>query len=136
MSTEKGIVTRASLQDIADGIRYANGANAVYKPEDMGEAIRALKKTLGTKNITANGNYNASSDSLDGYSSVNVAVQPNLQSKTVTQNGTVTPDQGYYGLSSVVVNVPSGGSSGYGKGTVVVDSSIITAVSTASEVAS
>lgn len=117
MSTEQGIVTRASLQDIADGIRYANGANAVYKPEEMGESIRALKKTLGTKNITANGDYNASSDSLDGYSSVNVAVQPNLQSKTATENGTVMPDQGYDGLSSVLVNVSGGGSGGVYVGT-------------------
>lgn len=125
MSTEQGIVTRESLQDIADGIRYANGANAVYKPEEMGEAIRALKKTLGTKNVTANGNYSASSDSLDGYSSVNVAVQLNLQSKTATQNGTVIPDQGYDGLSSVVVNVSGGGGSdGVYVGTDVPDASI------------
>lgn len=37
-----------------------------------GKAI--LAKELGTKSITANGTYNASSDSLDGYSSVTVNV--------------------------------------------------------------
>lgn len=43
------------------------------------------------------------------YSPVSVNVQPNLQSKTATENGTVTPDSGYDGLSSVVVNVSGGG---------------------------
>lgn len=39
--------------------------------------------TLVTKSITANGTYNASSDSADGYSSVTVAV-PTV---TITQSG-------------------------------------------------
>lgn len=66
--------------------------------------------TLIEKNITANGTYNASSDDADGYSSVNVNVNPILITKSVTANGTYTahdepgtPD----GYSSVTVNVPS-----------------------------
>lgn len=65
------------------------------------------------KTVSANGVYNASSDNADGYSEVTVSVTPNLQSKTVTENGTVTPDQGYDGLSSVLVNVSGGLPSAY-----------------------
>lgn len=59
----------------------------------------------GTISITENGTVN-----VKDYASANVNVQPNLQSKTVTENGTVTPDSGYDGLSSVVVDVSGGGS--------------------------
>lgn len=63
---------------------------------------------LVEKSITANGEYSPSDDNADGYSSVSVAVPgPNLQSKTATQNGTVTPDTGYDGLSAVDVAVPN-----------------------------
>lgn len=62
---------------------------------------------LGTKTITANGTYSAATDGLDGYSEVTANVQsaPTLQSKIARQNGTVTADQGYDGLSSVDVGV-------------------------------
>lgn len=79
---------------------------------------------LGTKSITANGNYSASSDNLDGYSSVSVNV-PNTYgsddegkvvsngalvaqtSDTVTQNGTVDTTL----INSLLVNVSGGGGS-------------------------
>lgn len=58
----------------------------------------------GTISITENGTVN-----VKDYASANVNVQPNLQSKTATQNGTVTADSGYDGLSSVDVNVSGSG---------------------------
>lgn len=63
---------------------------------------------LVQKAITQNGSYDPASDNADGYSSVSVAVPgPSLQSKTATQNGQVTPDTGYDGLSAVDVSVPN-----------------------------
>lgn len=75
--------------------------------------------TLINKTITANGTYNASSDSADGYSSVTVNVpgsSPNLQAKTnispTTSSQTITPDSGYDGLSSVQINAMPSGTAG------------------------
>lgn len=112
----KVLVTQSHLEDIADAIRAKNGGSDTYTPGQMAGAIEALPDApvLVTKTITANGEYDPGDDNADGYSGVTVNVpssQPNLQSKTVTENGTVLPDAGYDGLSSVVVNV-SGGSGG------------------------
>lgn len=81
----------------------------VFNGENVGIAIPSGMLTLITKEITENGTYNASDESVDGYSSVTVNVEPVLQEKTATENGDVTPDAGYDGLSKVVVNVASTG---------------------------
>ena len=63
---------------------------------------------LGTKNITSNGNYAASADGLDGFSSVDVAVPgPVLGNKNIVDNGLYTASSDNLdGYSSVNVNVP------------------------------
>ena len=66
-----------------------------------------IPSVLGTLEATENKTYNASDENLEGYSQVTVNVQPNLQTKSVTVNGTVEPDEGYDGLSEVTVNVPA-----------------------------
>lgn len=76
-----------------------------YAAGDEGKVVSNGALVAQTsRNVTANGTYDTTTND-----EVVVSVQPNLQSKTVTQNGTVTPDQGYDGLSSVVVNVSGGG---------------------------
>lgn len=106
----KVLVTESSLSGIANAIRSKNGSSDTYRPGDMAAAVQALDTSgihpTGTKQITANGITD-----VMNYASVNVNVQPNLQTKTATQNGTVTPDSGYDGLSSVVVDVSGGGGS-------------------------
>lgn len=93
---------------VTDVTQYASANVDVpntYKTADEGKVVSGgtlANQTSTTKN--ANGTYDTTTNN-----EVVVNVQPTLQSKTVTENGTVTPDQGYDGLSSVVVNVSGGG---------------------------
>lgn len=67
---------------------------------------------LTTKNISANGTYNASSDSADGYSQVNVSVPASAVdsgTKSITANGN---GQDVVGYAAVNVNVPNTYSAG------------------------
>lgn len=66
--------------------------------------------TLEPLSVTANGDYTPSG-SVDGYSSVHVAVSGSvLTTKSITQNGTYNASQDDAdGYSSVVVNVSGGG---------------------------
>ena len=57
-------------------------------------------------NVTENGEY-LIPEGVDGFNPVSVEVIPPLQQKTAIINGDVEPDDGYYGLSKVVVSVPS-----------------------------
>ncbi len=64
--------------------------------------------TLGTKTIDENGVYNASSDGLDGFSSVNVEVpQPegNIDID-ITENGETVEDIADYATATINVDVP------------------------------
>lgn len=54
----------------------------------------------GTLDINENGTHDVTE-----YSETVINVQPNLQEKVVTQNGTITADEGYDGLKKVVVAV-------------------------------
>lgn len=80
------LITDTYLGDIADAIRDKLDVETMYTPPQMAGAI----------------------------ASIPTGSEPVLQSKTATENGTVTPDSGYDGLSSVVVDVSGGSNIIYG----------------------
>lgn len=134
----KVIVTRSKLDLLADSISAKSGVSLPLTIGEMKIAVDGIilntqiigdgdlnidendylyfddegEIVLGTKTITENGTYNASSDSLSGYSSVTVNVvgsSTQTQTKTATpteSQQTITPDNGYL-LSSVTVNAIS-----------------------------
>lgn len=67
---------RGLFAAIADAIRAKTGESADIVADNFPTAIAAIPKgaTLGEKSISQNGTYNASDDSLDGYSKVSVNV--------------------------------------------------------------
>ena len=118
------LVTEQYLDDIADAIRSKNGSESTYTPAQMAQAISEIHTAdefvLVQKTVNANGQYNASDDSADGYSGVRVNV-PNSYSasdegkvvsngdlvaqttKQITANGTHDTTTN----NSVAVNVPN-----------------------------
>lgn len=105
-------VTDTELTAVANAIRAkTKGTSPITWPNGFASEVGGLPSEIGTKAITANGTYAASSDSLDGYSEVSVAVPiPTLGTKTITENGTYSAsDDSLGGYSSVQVAVSGGG---------------------------
>ena len=106
-----GLIAQSSTTKTANGTYDTTENNEVivnvpntYDASDEGKVINngsLVEQTSTTQN--ANGTYDTTTNN-----EVVVNVQPTLQSKTVTENGTVTPDTGYDGLSEIVVDVAGG----------------------------
>lgn len=100
---------KADLKDAIEGKGVTvPSATKIDGYADLVDAIpQGGGSTLITKNISANGTYNASSDSADGYSQVNVAVPASAVdtgTKNITANGS---NQDVVGYAAVNVAVPN-----------------------------
>ena len=104
------------LTDVASAIRTKKDSEATIAAEDFDTEILNLPSQGEYQDksleITTNGNYRVDPDTgYDAMTSVDisVAISPNLQDVTLTQNGTYTAGQGYDGIGQVVVDVPEAG---------------------------
>lgn len=100
-----GDITIESLSVTTNGT-YTAPEKTAYSPVTVNVAdIPAIIEPLS---VTTNGTYTAGPN-IDGYSPVTVSVSPNVNSKTITQNGVYTAAlENLDGYSIVVVNIPSG----------------------------
>lgn len=90
---------------LEDGYLMINNIIKVTEDDRVGVEGIVPSSIVEELNVTENGEYSAP-HGVDGYNPVKVAVpDPPLQEKVVNENGIVTPDAGFYGLSSVNVNV-------------------------------
>ena len=116
------VISEEYLNDIAQALRVKLGTSESFKPSQMANGIRRLPTAprVISKNITANGTYNASTDGADGYSPIAVNVANSYtqsdegkvvnsgalvsqSSQTITQNGTYNTTLN----NQIVANVPN-----------------------------
>lgn len=110
-SATKGTVSNHSVS-ITPSVTNTTGYITGGTKTGTAVTVTASELVSGNKEITSNG----TNIDVVGYSTVSVAVppnEPNLQAKTnivpSTSSQTITPDNGYDGLSSVQINaMPSG----------------------------
>lgn len=102
------------LTDVAGAIREKTGGSSTIPASEFDTEIRSITTAgnyqIKNLNISQNGSTIVTPDT--GYDAIeelnlSVTVNPNLQNKTITQNGSYSADQGYDGLGTVLVNVPS-----------------------------
>lgn len=117
----KKLYEEYNIQDIADAIREKTGSTDKYSTDEMAYAIRSISASgeggIDTSDDTVMPEvllqgmtaHDAQGRQIVGtiptYECDTDGVDQLFQEKTVTENGEVTPDEGYLGLSKVSVDV-------------------------------
>lgn len=98
----------AGLKYVADKIRAKGDTTEEMDfPLGYGDAVDAIQK--GENLDTELSEQESLIAKLEAVLDSKASASVNLQEKTVTENGVVLPDEGYDGLSKVIVNVASSG---------------------------
>ena len=105
---DKVICTKNKITSIANQIRTELAESDTYTLDEMPQKIHEISgggggAVIQRLEVTENGTYTASGG-VDGYSPIEVDVEPDLEDITITQNGTYTSSQ-HDGYDEVVVNV-------------------------------
>jgi hypothetical protein len=89
----RGTINEQYLDDIAVAINAKLGSSSTMTPSEMASKIDSIHTSsevhLGAGSFSANGNYSAASDNLNGYSTVTISIPFSLLS--VSNNGIYTP---------------------------------------------
>lgn len=93
---------------LEDGYLMINGIIKVTENDEVGVDGIEPQANLVELSVEDNGLYLPSTYDADGFSSVDVSVDPTLSELVVDTNGEYTPSAGVDGFSSVLVQVPSG----------------------------
>lgn len=91
------------LNNLGDAVRERTSTTALLTINEMADKVRKIPyPQTDTITITANGTYSAPTG-IDGYSKVDVNVEPELEEITITENGTYLPDAFGYSKVDVIV---------------------------------